>query len=225
MLWLIRCAVGLVLWQYVPVARGQDAPSTAVTPDENETAAESDTSAHAQPTADDIARALRRYQHEPTVSDVIGAASAHQRTSPGRVAALASRARSAGWFPTLRLSARRGQTIDLLAAQSTTTDRNSASTGDDLVLEAQLVFDLSKIVWSNSELRVEREVRAEREAKQELTQLVTSLYFERRRVQLQRDLSGTTSIAIEMRIAEIEGLLDGLTANAFSRMLQNHRSH
>lgn len=217
MLWWMRCAVALVLWECVPVARGQDAPETAET---EEAAATPSEPPQAHPTQLDIARALRRYRREPSVHAVVHAAVRQQRTNPGRVSELASRARTAGWMPTLRLSARRGQTIDLLAAQSTTTDRNSASTGDDFVLEAQLVFDLARLVWSGNELRVERESRAERDAEQELIQRVTTLYFERRRLQVQRDLSGTTDIVTEIRIAEIEGLLNGLSAGALSRGLQ-----
>lgn len=208
--WLIRLLVALSLWNCVPIAQAQDTPPAPQTaePDADE------------PTTADIARALQRYRNEPGVRDVVTTALAQQHSDPGRVLALASRARTAGWMPTLRVSARRGQTIDLLAAQSTTTDRNSASTGDDFVLEAQLSFDLAKVVWSTSEPRIEREMRAEREAEQELIRTVTSLYFERRRLQLERDFRGTVAIADELRILEIEGLLDGFTGGTFGRALR-----
>ena len=222
--WFIRFLVAIILWSRVPIAHGQDAvappleapPSahaTLETPDP-----ESDT-----PTAADIAVALQRYRHEPSLGDVVTAAIAHQRSNPDRVLALAARARTAGWMPSVKLSARRGQTIDLLAAQTTTTDRNSASTGDDLVLEAQLMFDLAKVVWSTSEMRVEREFRAERKAEQELVQSITKLYFERRRLQLTRDLGHAADVTDELRILEIEGLLDGFTGGTFSRSIRRTR--
>jgi hypothetical protein len=218
----IRCLVAVVLWNWIPVARAQVAPEVPPPNSEAAVASRGSVSEIDAPTADDIARALERYRHEPDVGDVVTAAVAAQRTNPGRVAALASRARTAGWLPTVRLSARRGQTIDLLAAQTTTTDRNSASSGDDFVLEAQLSIDLAKVVWSNNELRVEREMRAERKAEQEIVVLVTQLYFERRRLQLERDLGGATAITEELRILELEGLLDALTAGAFRRSLERH---
>jgi len=214
--WQIRFLIAFMLWRWAPVARAQDAPVATPPVVAEETQPN-------EPTAADIARALERYRHEPTVSDVVTAAIAAQRSDPRRVHDLASRARSAGWMPTVRVSARRGQTIDLLAAQTTTTDRNSASTGDDLVLEAQLTVDLARVVWSGNELRVEREMRAERGAEQALVRDVTNLYFERRRLQLERDLAGAATIADEVRIVAIEGLLDGLTAGTFSRSLRRSR--
>lgn len=224
--WQIRVLVSIMLWNWIPIARAQVTPEDPPLAD-GTTATTSVTDTEAEsPSADDIAHALARYRHEPHVADVVTAAVSAQRMNPNRVAALAARARTAGWLPTVRLSARRGQTIDLLAAQTTTTDRNSASSGDDLVLEAQLSIDLAKVVWSNNELRVEREMRAERKAEQEIVLLVTQLYFERRRLQLERDLNDATAITEEVRILEIEGLLDALTAGAYRRSLErSKRAH
>ncbi len=212
--WWIRVAVAASLWLWIPVARAQDtadvAPTTTATP--------IDVSEDAEPvTTSDITEALARYRHEPSIARVIDAAIAHQALRPQRIQELASTARLAGWLPTIRLSARRGQTIDLLAAQSTTTDRNSASSGDDLVLEAQLTFDLARVVWSNQELRVEREFRAEREARQALIADINRLYFERRRLQIERDLSDGSDVESALRIVEIEGILNALSGGVFER--------
>jgi len=48
---------------------------------------------------------------------------------------------------------------------------------------------------------------------------VVHLYFERRRLQLERDLGGQVEVASELRILEAEALLDVFTNGAFSRMM------
>jgi len=227
----LRIVVGLVLSLWIPRTQAQqtDAPHTqdarapeALTDDPVTPDAASPATEHPV-TAERVSAALSRYRHEPSVEEVTHAALAHQRIDPERVSRLAGQARVSAWLPKLRLSATRGQTIALLAAQSTTVDRNSATTGDNVTLQAQLSWDLANLVWSNRELQVEREWRAERKARQELVQWVSALYFERRRLQVERDLSGAVSVEAELRIVEIEGVLDVVTGGAFSRALREHR--
>ncbi len=228
--WCIRGLCWLWCGWALPIAHGQSVPSapsagapSQVSAPSAVIAAPSDepsrTEGDVSLSPESIAAAQARYRDEPSVAAVIAAVLRQQHVDPARVRRLASRARTAAWLPTLRLSARRGQTIDLLAAQSATTDRNSASTGDDLVLEAQLMFDLSKLVWSGQEPRLERELRAEREAVHTLVTLINALYFERRKLQIERDLDGAT-IEGSLRIAELEGVLDGLSAGVFERARQ-----
>lgn len=224
----VRIAVGLVLSLWVPTARAQqrEVPRTlhAGTPealtDDPVTLDDTSSAPELPLTVEQVSAALARYRHEPSIEDVTDAALAHQRIDPERVSRLASQARVSAWLPKLRLSATRGQTIALLAAQSTTVDRNSATTGDNVTLQAQLSWDLANLVWSNRELQVEREWRAERKARQDLVQWVSALYFERRRLQVERDVSGSVAVETELRIVEIEGLLDVLTNGAFSRALR-----
>ena len=64
-----------------------------------------------------------------------------------------------------------------------------------------------------------RELRHLEERRLEIATQVVHLYFERRRLQLERDLAGTTDVAIELRIIEAEALLDVFTSGAFSRMM------
>ena len=227
----VRIVVGVVLSLWSPTAHAQqaDVPHAlqAGTPEAltDDAVTLDDAAAATEPpvTAERISAALSRYRHEPSLEEVTNAALAHQRIDPERVSRLASQARVSAWLPKLRLSATRGQTIALLAAQSTTVDRNSATTGDNVTLQAQLNWDLANLIWSNRELQVEREWRAERKAMQELVQWASALYFERRRLQVERDVSGSVSVTVEMRIAEIEGVLDVLTDGAFSRALRGSR--
>ncbi|MCG8556412.1 MAG: hypothetical protein MJD61_14150 [Proteobacteria bacterium] len=165
-----------------------------------------------------LVRGLRRYRNEPSVSEVVHAAlaaKAKQRPSPK---ALSSRARRSGWLPSVRLSARRGQGWDLYESQSgTTTSR--LSTDDNLTLEAALTFDLARLVYARDEVALMREQRAWLDSRAALMRQIVELYFERRRLQLERDLLGRKDAGRLLRIAEIEALLDAFTGGAFGRML------
>lgn len=215
--------------------------------------------ASAQPPASQqraVAEALARYRDEPSVREVIAAL--HARDDDAASDELASRARSSGWVPTVGLKARRGQAVDL--ASSSEDDALKLSTDDDLTLEAALTFDLGRVVFAREEVAIARQAHVAREHEAERVREVIALYFERRRLQVERDLlaeqasaraapapnedagveqagrtTATTSaprgaaaqdaiIARNVRIAEIEALLDAFTGGAFRRMMARPRS-
>jgi len=167
----------------------------------------------------DIDRALLRYAHEPTVEAVVSAA---LQTSPGQQAAtLASRARSAGWVPRLLVRARRGQALDLSAPNQEEALR--VKSNDDLTLEASLSFELDRLVFRSEEVALLRQHRTEQAQRRVLARRVVALYFERRRLQLERDLDPLPDVARSARIAEIGALLDVFTNGAFQRMIEATR--
>lgn len=204
-----------------------------------------------------VAEALARYRDEPTVREVITAVRARQ--ADDTTEDLSDRARLSGWVPTVGLKARRGQAVDL--ASSSEDDALKLSTDDDLTLEAALTFDLGRVVFAREEVAIARQAHAERAAAEERVREVIALYFERRRLQVERDLlaarsstasgapheqeagpstqtghtapatspprEGAASDAIiqrNVRIAEIEALLDAFTGGAFRRMMARPRS-
>lgn len=202
-----------------------------------------------------VAEALARYRHEPSVREVIAALRARKGDSDTED--LEDRARLSGWVPTVGLKARRGQAVDL--ASSSEDDALKLSTDDDLTLEAALTFDLGRVVFAREEVAIARQAHAERADTEERVREVIALYFERRRLQVERDLlaaaagtgsapapneddaeaglarSGHTApttstpadaaiIVRNVRIAEIEALLDAFTGGAFRRMMARPRS-
>jgi hypothetical protein len=173
----------------------------------------------AGPTRRDIDRALLRYAHEPTVEAVVSAA---LQAGPGTQAAtLASRARSAGWVPRLALRARRGQALDLSSPNQEETLR--VKSNDDLTLEASLSFELDRLFFRTEEVALLRQHRTEQAQRTALARRVVALYFERRRLQLERDLDPLPDVARSARIAEIGALLDVFTNGAFQRMIESTR--
>ncbi|MCB9707844.1 MAG: hypothetical protein H6714_03495 [Myxococcales bacterium] len=164
-----------------------------------------------------VAWARAHYQHEPSASELINAAIKTSRLSPARASRAASRARMAGWIPRLSVGARRGQTRDLSQFQATYNDRTNRSTDDHLSIEAALVFDFDRLIFADQEATLLREERARALERQELVELVVDLYYERRRLQYQRDFAGTYDVDMYIKIARLGALLDGLTDGALSR--------
>jgi hypothetical protein len=165
--------------------------------------------------ASEVDAALARYAHEPSVDQVVRAALRASGTP--RAGRLAGRARSAGWVPKLALRARRGQTIDLSALDQD--DALRVKSNDDLTLEASLSFELDRLVFRSEEVAIERQHTLELQARSARVRQVIALYFERRRLQVERDLDADPDVKRSLRIAEIGALLDVFTNGAFRRMI------
>jgi hypothetical protein len=173
------------------------------------------------PSQTEIDAALARYAHEPSADQVVREA---LLAAPApRAAALLSRARAAGWIPRLGLRARRGQTVDLSAPQSLDAEALRVRSNDDLTLEATLSFDLERVVFRREEIALLRHSEMERQTRGRIVREVIQLYFERRRLQLERDLRRDPGLARSIRIAEIEALLDAFTNGSFRRMIAHSR--
>lgn len=178
-----------------------------------------------QPAARELGAALRRLaSQEPGVGSVVTAAVAQLRVHPDRVGAAVTRARLSGLLPTVRLGGRRGQGWDHSALLEADRDRSNYSVDDELSLELTVVLPLDRLLFARDEVALLREQRAAEAARAELVRMIIRLYFERRRLILERDLLGRRDLDHVIRIAEITALLDGFTAGGFSRMMAaSHR--
>ncbi|MCA9612755.1 MAG: hypothetical protein H6721_07165 [Sandaracinus sp.] len=162
-----------------------------------------------------LAEALERYTYEPSVDALLEHVDDDDAFDPEAVRRLVRRARRGGWLPQLRVGVRRGRGQDL-STQSTSSSR--VSTDDDLVLDASLTLRLDRAAYGPDEVSLARETRARAEARDARARLVVAAYFERRRLQLERDLLERRDLATSLRIQELGALLDALTSGAFTRL-------
>jgi hypothetical protein len=147
------------------------------------------------------------------------AADAARHIDPDRIRALVRRARLAGLAPALRLSGRRGLQQDLTSSSSIQAEKLAAAVADDLNFEAALSFDLSRLVFAPEEVRllsVERWLAADQKR---LLEEAIRLFFQRRKLLLERARNAAPDPELDSSIAELEALLDALTEGAFSRAL------
>jgi hypothetical protein len=84
-----------------------------------------------------------------------------------------------------------------------------------------LTFEFDRLIFDRSEVSIAREGRSRQQTRIELILTVVSLYYERRRLQLERDLQGVSDIEHELRIVEIEAMLNSFTNGAFESMISN----
>lgn len=161
-------------------------------------------------------------RQEPSVSQLVAMVKrAAQHIDPARIRVLVRRARLAGLAPTLKLSAERGLKQDL-SSSSTASDaeRLAAAIGDNLKLEASLTFDLARLVFAPEEVRllsVERWLSGDQ---RKLVDEAVRLYFQRRKLILERQRSPNLDSELELNIEEHDALLDAMTAGAFGKALQ-----
>jgi len=157
-------------------------------------------------------------RRDPPIARVVGAALAVSASDPEGADDLASRARLSGLVPSLRAGVRRGQGQDL-SLQVTDEDAARFSTDDDLSVYGTLTFDLGRLVFAREEVPLAREERNRRAERRELIATVVALYYERRRLLLERSLLGPGDLEHAVRIAELTALLNAFTDGAFSRMM------
>lgn len=158
---------------------------------------------------------LRRFDGEPSIDALLSAVRELPELDPAVARRLRRRARRAGLLPRLFVRGRRGQGVDLnerLGEVRTSTD-------DSLTLEATLEWRLDGAAFSSAEPQLVRE-EARRAAEQnERKRLVVSVYFERRRLQLEERLlppgDRGAQLRTAVRIRELAALLDALTDGAF----------
>jgi hypothetical protein len=94
-------------------------------------------------------------------------------------------------------------------------------TVDDVRYEARVTWDLAKLVFSGDELAAQAETIHMAEIRRDIEVTLTRLYFERRRLGLERPPAGagerTVALRRELRLREIESELDALSGGAFSQ--------
>jgi hypothetical protein len=174
-------------------------------------------------TARRVAAQAREYDRSEATAAEVVAAALRARLSEDRVEELSGWARASGLVPVLRVSGRRGQALDLSAWRTTDDGRTVLSTDDELALEASLTFDLDRLLFHPDEVAIAREQRAEDDRRMNVIRTVVQVFFERRRLMLERDLAGRRDLGTLVRIAELGALLDAFTGGAFNRMMARRR--
>lgn len=159
----------------------------------------------------DVRAAIAAQRGEPDVEDVVAAVLRHAEIDPARAAGAMERARLAGLLPTVRAGLRQGTGYDFLSRQSDTTGTTSLTGSQDLAFIGQLTFRLDRLLYAPDERSLLRESRAAAERRLELIAEVVRLYYERRRLLVEIDLTGETDVEREARIAEIDALFGVLS--------------
>jgi len=171
---------------------------------------------------DEVARIMAKFDNEPTVREVQKAAIEYYNVSPDTIASLRSRARHKALLPGLSIGGSTYKQSSSLAVDDIVyraigiarfEDQNGAYYG----ASASLSWNLDRLVFNAEELDVMSLIGIQDGIQRE----VTTLYYVRRRLQIEQLLNppSTTAarIASQLRLEELTGLLDAYTGGYFSR--------
>ena len=144
---------------------------------------------------------------------------------PERGRSYVNRARHAAWLPEIRLRLDRrlgrSESLDLPSTSTAITSPLGVDTVDDVRYEARVTWDLARLIFSNDELAAQAQTIHMAEIRRDIEVTVSRLYYERRRLGLERLPTGagerTAAMRREVRLREIESELDASSGGAFSQ--------
>lgn len=177
--------------------------------------------------ADEHAFLAELEAREPTLAEVRDAALRAAGLDHRPERAWARRARLAGLMPVLTLSIDRGLAHDAdLSRESSGKERLDMATNRDIGLEARAVWRLERLLYDDAEIRALQTAQRQQQERTELLLRVTSIYYQRRKLQLARQRGGTEAARMDQLLAieELTDQLDALTSGHFRRALRA-RSH
>mgnify|MGYP000477339406 CR=1 FL=1 len=172
-----------------------------------------------------VRKVLQKFQGEPGIREVQKAAVGYANANPDIIDSLRTRARVAAVAPEFRVYSRGewdyGESIDLEPGAATQTDYDT-DWGNRTYLQA--TWDLDRLIFNRDELGIARETVRLSNLRDRVLDQVTRRYFERRRLQVDLELSPSTDLADrvrkELRIQELTADIDALTGGWFSKSLE-----
>lgn len=177
----------------------------------------------------EVERVLEKFAHEPSVREVQKAAIEYYNVSPETISSLRTRTRTKALVPGLTV----GVTNSLAGWTRQVDDIIFRGSGEYAIIEDQeadflgfsvgATWQLDRLVFNAEELDVMALIGIQDGIQRE----VTSLYYIRRRLQIELLLNPPTTlqgrISGQLRLEELTGLLDAYTGGYFSKAAEKNR--
>ena len=175
-----------------------------------------------------VREVMNRFAAEPSVREVQNAAVEYAKANPERIDSWQARARANAVLPQFRTQFDYDANQDLRTRTNLdATDARVITEDDDRSYEFQVraQWDLDRLVFEPQELAVARESVRLANLRDRVLDEVTRRYFERRRLQVDLELSPPTDlndrIRKELRLQELSADIDALTGGWFSQKLNS----
>jgi hypothetical protein len=178
----------------------------------------------------EVDRFLRRFDKEPSIREVQVAAIEYYNVSPAGIASLRSRTRSKALVPgisvgfTNTLSSFHRSVDDIIFRQRDIAiyeDQNADFKG----FSASATWAFDRLIFNAEELDVMSLIGIQDGIQRE----VTALYYVRRRLQIELELSPPTTLEARLsgrlRLEELTGLLNAYTGGFFSRTIEQRSNN
>jgi len=168
-----------------------------------------------------LASILGRFSSEPDVKQVQKAAMRYAELHPEETEYWILRSRLSGLVPAVKVGIDRGLERDESLDQAwDDADEFGVDTDNDFSLDCSAQWDLPRLVFDADEIRVVRELTSRVEKRISLLSMVTRMYYERRRLQIQMIIEPPSDIKesadIELRLEELTATLDAMTGGMYS---------
>lgn len=173
-----------------------------------------------------VRKVLKRYAGEPSVREVQDQAVAWYRLDPEIVDSWLTRARTNALAPQFQARAWGEQRHDLrVVTKVGDPDSNSDTDRDAARLQLQATWDLDRLIFEPQEMNIAREGVRVANLRDRVLDEVTRRYFERRRLQIDLELSPPTDLADrvkkELRLQELTADIDAATGGWFGDKLKD----
>jgi len=174
-----------------------------------------------------LASILGRFSSEPDVKQVQKAAMRYAQLHPEETEYWILRSRLSGLVPAVKVGIDRGLERDESLDQAwDDADEFGVDTDNDFSLDCSAQWDLPRLVFDADEIRVVRELTSRVEKRISLLTMVTRMYYERRRLQIQMIIEPPSDIKesadIDLRLEELTATLDAMTGGLYSGKKGKH---
>jgi hypothetical protein len=162
-------------------------------------------------------------KREPTLAEIRDAALRHAGLDRHPERAWARRARLAGLMPVVTVSLQRDLAHDAdLSRESSGKESLDIGTNRDIGLEARAVWRLDRLLYDDAEIRALQTAQRQHQERLDLVMRVTSIYYQRRKLQLAQGRGGSEASRMDQILAidELTDQLDALTGGYFRHALQ-----
>ncbi len=170
---------------------------------------------------------FKRFENEPTIFEVQNAAIHYAEVHPSKIEEWRKAASRKAFLPTLSFSRSVGndENIDL--------DRGGTGDPDKFIKgpnesnydwSVNLNWNLGEIIWNDDQTSIDTRSRLLVELRDDILSKVTHLYYERRRLEIDMELSPKRDLPLQVeniiKLQELTAGIDALTGGFFSRRLE-----
>jgi len=172
-----------------------------------------------------VREVLAKFSREPSVREVQEAALGYVRAHPDIIDSWRARARTNALLPELRARFDYDINDDLSTRRDADTGSTETKQDDKAYqFEFRATWDLDRLVFEPQELATTREAVRLANLRDRVLDEVTRRYYERRRLQVDMELSPPTDVGDavrkELRVQELTADIDSLTGGWFGRELE-----
>ena len=164
---------------------------------------------------------IQNYSGEPGVRSVQEEALKYANAHPEQIRSWLSRARKAYWLPKLAtgVNPHIGH-IDMAREKLGDTDTLTSRQANDWRFSVKAEWHFNNLIFNRDEIMLGREFLRQSLMRERILNRINEVYFERRRLQIQKQLDSfqdsKTKIEAALRLQELTAELDGFTGGWFS---------